>query len=155
MKAVFVESLNGYMATEANDNMGWTPSIDKKIFRLLTVAFGGVCICSRNTYNLLPKQMLCDENRVFIIAQRTGRYSLKQLNMQFPNATLIGGPKFLRAAYDEGVIDTFVVTTTKKAIRNNSNYENPFIDDLIRLDAQCEIDFGEIVVRVYKNEYKP
>ena len=154
MKAVFVESLNGYMAREANDDMLWTPSIDKKLFRLLSISFGGVCVCSNNTYSLLPKKMLCDEHRTFIIASRTGYCSLKQLNERFPNAILVGGPRFLKAAYDEGVIDTFIVTTTKKTIKNNSKYENPFIDELIQLDTQCEIDFGEIVVRVYKNEYK-
>jgi len=154
MKAVFVESLNGYMAKDATDDMLWTPSIDKKIFRLLTVSFGGVCVCSNNTYGLLPKKMLCDEHRTFIIASKSGPYTLKRLNERFPNAVLIGGPRFLRAAYDEGVIDTFIVNTVKKSIKNNSRYENPFIDELVQLETQCEIDFGEIVVRVYKNEYK-
>lgn len=154
MKAVFVESLNGYMARGANDDMLWTPSIDKKLFHLVSSAYGGVCVCSANTYSLLPKKMLYDEHRTFIIANRTGPYTLKKLNERFPNAVLIGGPRFLKAAYDEGVIDTFVVTTTKRSIKNNSKYENPFIDELIRLDTKCEIDFGEIVVRIYYNEHK-
>lgn len=154
MKAVFVESLNGYMAREAEDDMRWTPPIDKKLFRLVSSLYGGVCVCSKHTYNLLPKQMVYDTRRQFMIAEKIGPYSLKRINEVTPGAILIGGPKFLQAAYEEGVIDTFIITTTKKPIRNNSRYENPFIDELIKLDVQCEVDFGEVVIRVYYNEYK-
>lgn len=154
MKAVFVESLNGYMAREAEDDMMWTPILDKKLFRLITSLYGGECVCSRHTLRLLPKKMLYDTHRKFIMATKAGPFSLKHLNETIPNAILIGGPEFLKAAYDEGVIDTFIITTTKKPIRNNSRYENPFIDELVKLDVQCEVDFGEVVIRVYYNEYK-
>lgn len=154
MKAIFVESLNGYMAKGPDDDMLWTPSLDKKIFRLFTSAYGGVCICSRNTYNLLPRKMIGDVNRRFIVATRTGQTTLRSLNKIYPNAVLIGGPTFLKSAFDEGVIDTFIVTTVKKSIKNNERYENPFIDELIKLDTQCEVDFNEMTVRIYYNEHK-
>ena len=155
MKAVFVESSNGYIAQGPEDNMLWTPQTDKKIFRLISSLYGGVCICSRRTYDLLPKKMLYDENRKFIVAEKTGCKSLRQLNKSYPNAILIGGPTFLKAAYEENVIDTFIVTTLKfKSIKNNDLYENPFIDELVRLDTKAEVDFGELVVRIYYNERK-
>ena len=154
MKAIFVESKNGYLAKGADDDMSWTPSLDKKLFKLLTYAYGGVCVVSLNTYQLLPKKMLFDENRKFIIAEKCGPRSLYNLNKAYPNAVLIGGPKFLRAAYEAKVIDTFIVTTTENTIKNNSRYENPFIDELLNLEVQCTIKFDTMTVRVYKNEYR-
>lgn len=154
MKAIFVESNNGYLARSSDDKMEWTPTFDKKIFRLLTHAFGGVCVCSRQTYTLLPKSMLYDEHRKFIIAERAGQHSLYNLNKVYPDAVLIGGPTFLKAAYDAKVIDMFIVTTTDCTIRNNSKFENPFIDILLQLDMQCALKFPGMTVRVYKNEYK-
>ena len=31
MKAIFVESKNGYLAKDAEDDMSWTSSLDKKL----------------------------------------------------------------------------------------------------------------------------
>ena len=71
MKAIFVESLNGYLARGPDDDMLWTPPLDKKIFKLLSFAFGGVYVCSKQTYNLLPEKMRLDPAREFIIASRS------------------------------------------------------------------------------------
>ena len=154
MKAIFVESENGYLAKGPKDDMMWTPSLDKKLFRLLSLAFGGIYVCSKHTYMLLPKKMLQDENRQFIVAEHAGINSLYHLNKAFPNAVLLGGPTFLKAAYNAKVIDTFIVTTVDIRIRNNSRYENPFIDVLLQADMLGEVKFEGLTVRVYKNEYK-
>lgn len=154
MKVIFVESHNGYLAKGPGDDMLWTPKLDKQLFKLISCAFGGIYVCSRNTYRLLPKKMLLDDNRKFIIAEKTGFNSLYNLNKIFPNAVLIGGPDFLKAAYDAKVIDTFIVTTLEQDIRSNKKYENPFIDILLNLTMLCEIAFTNMVVRVYKNERK-
>ena len=152
MKAIFVESYNGYLAKGPNDDMSWTPSLDKKIFKLLTYAYGGVCVVSRNTYQLLPKKMLHDGNRKFIIAEKCGPNSLYKLNMYYPDAVLIGGPRFLMAAYEANVIDTFIITTTEARIHNNAQYENPFIDVLLNLEPECTIKFDTMTIRVYENK---
>ena len=154
MKAIFVESKNGYLAKGPEDNMLWTPKLDKQLFKLLSCAFGGVCVCSAHTYGLLPNKMKWDEHRQFIIAEKSGLNTLYNLNKAYPNAILIGGPVFLKAAYKAKVIDTFIVTTTNIGIANNPRYENPFLDILLKLEISCEIDFKDMVVRVYKNEYK-
>lgn len=65
MKAIFVESLNGYLAKGPNDDMSWTPKLDKKIFKLLSFALGGIYFCSKRTFNLLPEVMTTDPNRHF------------------------------------------------------------------------------------------
>ena len=154
MKAIFVESKNGYLAKGPEDDMTWTPSLDKKIFKLLTYVYGGVCVVSPHTYQLLPKKMLYEGDRRFIIAEKYGPRSLYNLNKAYPDAVLIGGPKFLKAAYDAKVIDTFIVTTTENVIKNNSRYENPFIDELLLIEPCCTIKFDTMTIRMYKNEYR-
>lgn len=154
MKAIFVESLNGYLARGANDDMMWTPSLDKKIFKLLNFAFGGVCVCSRNTYDLLPDAMRNDKNRKFIIANKSGENTLDKLNKLYPNGVLIGGPRFLKVAYNLGVIDTFIVTTVNKPIASTPEYKNPFVSKFAQIGALCEIKFDDMVVRVYKNNLR-
>ncbi len=151
MKAIFVESQNGYLARGAMDDMMWTPQLDKKLFRLLSFAFGGVYVCSRHTYSLLPYAMRNDKNRKFIIADRDGQNSLYKLNMRYPNGVLVGGPRFLSAAYDIGAIDTFIITTVNKNIDSSDKYKNPFAEKLVQIGPQCEIKFDDMVVRVYKN----
>lgn len=150
MKAVFVESYNGYMAKSDTDDMRWTPVHDKKLFKLLSYAYGGVCICSAKTYSLLPENMKKDVNRRFIVAEREGKYSLPSLNKTFPSGVLIGGKTFLTAAYNLGVIDTFVVTTLNDSIVGTKAHQNPFRE--ILTTPACEVMFPEMVVRVYYNK---
>ena len=109
MKAIFVESANGYMATSACDDMLWTPTIDKKIFRLLTTFGSGICVCSKHTYSLLPPKMVFDPARKFIVAEKTGSKSLPALNNVYPDAILIGGPAFIKVAYNMSILDTIIV----------------------------------------------
>lgn len=126
MKAVFVQSANGYLASGPTDDMLWTPSLDKKIFKLLCYAFGGVMVCSRHTYDLLPIKMKEDPNRTYIIAEGEGNNSLENLNKLYPHAVLVGGPTFLKAAYNAKVIDEMIVTTVGTYIKGTQYYLNPF-----------------------------
>lgn len=151
MKAIFVESSNGYLAKGANDDMLWTPVLDKQIFKLFTTV-GGVCVCSKHTYDLLPQKMLSDPARQFIVAEKTGNKSLPALNQLHPNATLIGGPEFIKAAYKMCVLDTIIVSTTKIPIVSNDRYKNPLADYL--KNPVTTINFGDIVVRVYKTQQR-
>lgn len=151
MKAVFVESLNGYLARGPNDDMSWTPSLDKKLFKLLTFAYGAVCVCSRRTFDLLPENVRMDKKRMFLVAKRSGDMSLWQLNHDFPNAVLVGGPVFMRAAYDLGVIDTFVITTVNQEITADERYKNPF-RGILPQPTEI-IPFNDMTVRIYNNVY--
>ena len=147
MKAIFAESANGYLARNESDDMSWTGKQDKQMFKFLTT-IGGVCVCSKHTYSLLPNAMKQDTNRKFIVAERTGEKSLIELNKSYPNAYLIGGTTFLRAAYNLGVVDTFIVTTVPIAIQGKEQYKNPFTNILKTPD--CRLVLGVMPVRVYK-----
>ncbi len=147
MKAVFVESLNGYLAHGPDDDMSWTPSLDKKLFKLLTFAYGADYVCSRRTFDLLPENVRMDKNRNFYVAKSSGNMSLWQLGYDFPNAVLVGGPTFLKAAYDLGVIDTFVITTVNKEIIADEKYKNPFRE--ILPEPSGTIPFDDMIVRIY------
>ena len=150
MKAVFVESSNGYMARNATDNMLWTPILDKHIFKLITT-IDGTCVCSKHTYKLLPQKMLNDPARKFIVAEHTGSKSLPVLNILYPNATLIGGPKFLLAAYNMSVIDTMIITTTDSPIESRPAFKNPFAGNLrAPISTIC---FQEMTIRIYKTQH--
>ncbi len=150
MIAILVESKNGYMAKGPNDNMSWTPVLDKQIFQLLTT-FNNVCICSKHTYTLLPQKMLSDPAREFIVAERVGSKSLPALNIVYPNACLIGGPEFLKSAYNLSVIDTIIISTTKTPIEPNERYKNPFNGNLP--NPITTINFGELTVKMYKTQH--
>lgn len=150
MKAIFIESSNGYLARGASDNMMWTPILDKQIFKLLT-SIGGVCVCSKNTYKLLPKKMLDDPARQFIVAERTGSKSLPALNIVYPDAFLVGGAEFLLAAYNMSVIDTMIITTTNTPIESRRKYKNPFANNL-RAPVST-IQFPDMTVRIYKTQH--
>jgi len=151
MKALFVQSYNGYLATDANDPLKWSGSLDKKLFYLLTTFGSGVCVCSKHTYELLPQTMLNDPARKYIVAEKIGSKSLPALNQVYPDAVLIGGPAFIKVAYNMSLLDTIVVTTTRGNIQGDPKYKNPLIDVLRQPVAQ--IDFGEIVVRIYKAQH--
>lgn len=148
MKAIFVESANGYLARSDNDDMSWTPMLDKQVFKLLTYVYGGVCVCSKKTYSLLPPQMFNDTGRKFIVAERNGANSLINLNKSFPNAVLIGGPTFLTQAYKHNIIDTFIVTTLPRTfIHSSDKFKNPFSEILTK--PQNTVKFQGMVINIY------
>ena len=150
MKAILVESANGYMATGPNDTMTWTPVLDKQIFNLLTT-IEGKCVCSKHTYSLLPQKMLNDPAREFIVAEKMGAKSLPVLNIRYPNAFLVGGPVFLKAAYDMSVVDTIIISTTRKPIESTERYRNPFYGKL--REPVKTINFDGLTVRIYKTQH--
>lgn len=145
MKAIFCESSNGYLARNESDTMEWTGSLDKQMFKLLTT-IGGVCVCSKHTYSLLPQKML-QGSRQFIVAERTGKNSLVELNKIYPYAYLIGGPAFLSAAYKLGVIDMFIVTTVAQDIQSTEKYKNPFTT--ILKNPACKLVLDTVSIKVY------
>lgn len=151
MKALFVESYNGFLAKNATDDLRWSGVMDKKIFRLLTSFGSGVCVCSKHTYDLLPQKMLDDPARTYIVAEKVGSKSLPALNNVYPDAILIGGPAFIKVAYNMSILDTIVVTTTKSNITGDPKYKNPLIKNLRHPTTQ--IDFGDIIVRIYKAQH--
>lgn len=151
MKALFVESYNGFLAKNASDDLRWSGSMDKKIFRLLTSFGSGVCVCSKHTYELLPQKMLDDPARKYIVAEKTGSKSLPALNQVYPDAVLIGGPAFIKVAYNMSVLDTIVVTTTKQGIIGDPKYKNPL--SAVLRHPVTQIDFGDIIVRIYKAQH--
>lgn len=138
------------MARGADDDMRWTPRMDKQIFRLLAAVSGDVYVCSKNTYALLPSAMRGDVQRRFYVAARDGENSLINLGANFPNAILMGGPAFLRAAYDMNLIDTFVVTTLDMSIDGDARYRNPFNEVLANVPPVCALRFPDMTVRVYR-----
>jgi hypothetical protein len=95
--------------------------------------------------------MLDDPARTYIVAEKVGSKSLPALNNVYPDAILIGGPAFIKVAYNMSILDTIVVTTTKSNITGDPKYKNPLIKNLRHPTTQ--IDFGDIIVRIYKAQH--
>ena len=133
MKAIFVESLNGYLAKGPNDDMSWTPTLDKKIFKLLSFALGGIYFCSKRTFNLLPEVMTTDPNRHFeIVDHHYNNDDWYLASKLFSNAVVLGGPTFLKAVYDKGLI----VQTKPGAVPQKKRYLGQYRTKLLDKKAQ-------------------
>lgn len=144
MKAIYVRSYNRVMATGPEDDMSWTGSLDKKLFRLLTTALK-IVIVSKNCKDHLPKCMF-DGVRLFkSVDRQTSLYSLKDYNTLYPDAALIGGPRFIRAALDEGVIDTVIETTIMDVLPSRPEYMAPDLKEK-GFEKVAEIKFDDITI---------
>lgn len=166
MRAIFVQSADGVMARGSNDDMLWTPKIDKKIFQLISGMHGGFCIVGRNTQTNMPHTL---KGRTYIPVHRNG-YTLHDAAKEYPMATLCAGPTLLKAAYDSGLLHEIIVCTAVQINDlkplNDRLLFNPFMYGEDRLPTPAmHVDFGEILVDIYRlsiptnpesyvNEYK-
>lgn len=98
MKLLMAVSADGYLCSGPDDDMIWTGTTDKLLFRMLT-SVGGVCAVGLNTYHLMPAL----DSRQLIPLSRHG-YTLERLQEEHPDAWLLGGPTIAKAALDAGLV---------------------------------------------------
>jgi dihydrofolate reductase len=151
MKFIAAISPDGYMAQGANDNMSWTPKIDKKIFQLISSLNNGICFVSEQTMKNMPQNL---PGRTLIPLSRKG-LTLQLAEKMFPNSLLIGGPTLLRAANQLNLIDELII--------NQVNYLKPFRDipeeyrfpfeelQHIITNKIISIEFGDVTTSIYRN----
>ena len=97
--------------------------------------------------------MTTDPNRHFeIVDHHYSNDDWYLASKLFSNAVVLGGPTFLKAVYDKGLIDTFIVTTTLETIQGTPGYENPFTEILKTWTCVCETTLKNMIIKVYKNE---
>jgi dihydrofolate reductase len=150
MKFICAVSPDGYMAQGPNDDMKWTPKIDKNIFQLVSCLDGGVCLVSKKTKALMPEFL---KGRQLIEISRKG-LSLSLANKILPNALIVGGPELLSEAYKLGLINDLII--------NKVNFLKPFTNvpdeyqfplgllDFIKDTKILSIDFGEVTTDIYR-----
>lgn len=138
-------SSDGFVARGPEDDMSWTGSADKALFRLLTRAGSQVCGVGSNTYKLMPK---LPGRKLTQISRGPDGISLEDL-WRIPNSWLLGGQTLALEALDLGCIETaFMVEVPlklKKGIKDritSALLMTPYrVVDWVRID--------ELIVRVW------
>jgi dihydrofolate reductase len=104
MRGLMAVSRDGYLCRDENDDMTWTGSIDKALFRLLTVGQSDNLYAGKRTAAMMPP---LPGRRVVPIVRDVMTEKGVQLNFVGQlrdHAWLIGGPTIMRAALDAGYI---------------------------------------------------
>jgi dihydrofolate reductase len=152
MKFICAISPDGYMAQGPNDNMSWTPKIDKKIFQLISSLNNGICFVSEQTMKNMPQNLI---GRTLIPISRKG-LTLQLAEKMFPNSLLIGGPTLLRAANQLNLIDELIInqvnTSLQPFIGVSEEYRFPFEElQHIITNKIISIEFGDVTTSIYRN----
>lgn len=92
MKLILAHSADGYLAREDDpDDMGWTGTYDKRIFRLLT-AISGKVAAGRRSAKVLPPLPGREVLTLTRSPERVGEYNLDHPRLRQEDIWLIGGP---------------------------------------------------------------
>lgn len=99
LKLIMAVSADGFVARGPYDDMSWTGSTDKRVFRLLT-AVEGILGAGRRTFEQLPLL----EGRTVVPLSRSG-LTLDEFSTRYSNAWLIGGQEIALEALHCGKLD--------------------------------------------------
>lgn len=104
LKMVMAVSKEGYVARGPRDNMAWTGSLDKALFRLLTLS-DPVVGMSKRTLDLLPGKQWEKglPGREVVELSRFGT-TVEKFALDHPGAWLAAGPSLGIAAIEAGVV---------------------------------------------------
>ena len=99
MKLIMAVSVDGFVARDELDDMSWTSSTDKKIFRILT-SVGGICAVGSKTYATMPQILT---GRSLLKLSRNG-LTLRFLTSINTSIWLLGGQTIALEAFKLGYI---------------------------------------------------
>ena len=96
-------SHDDFVARNDHDDMRWTGSADKALFKALTLSSSQPLLAGRKTYDLMPKL----DGRTVVPLSRNPELgvSLEKAAELYPGAWLIGGHEVARAALQAGLVD--------------------------------------------------
>lgn len=149
MNTIIVQTKDGYMAEQDEDNLNWSSGLDKKIFKICSI-LSEINICSEKTYSLLPQKMKEDKNRKFIIVKKTGNNTLNILNKKYPRGLLISGPHLLNIAKNMGILNLIIINTLDyESVNKNKRFKTPFNKHEIIHIAEMQLS-KNLVTNIYK-----
>jgi dihydrofolate reductase len=102
MKMVLVQSADGFLARDEEDDMAWSGREDKAVFRLLTLFDGELLFAGRKTYDLLPAL----KGRTVMCISRDD-LTMDLAARKFPNGVIIGGPSVATYALAKKLVTQF------------------------------------------------
>ena len=152
MKCICAISPCGFMAQGPNDDMKWTPKVDKQIFQLITSLTGGVCFVSKATKQMMPAVLT---GRTLVEVSRNG-LTLETAAKKFPEGVIIGGPEMLRVAITKNLITDLIVNTVqfiKPSVFMNTDEKYRFPFDLMHgiiSHRVMTIDWGAVHTQVFR-----
>jgi len=104
MKLIMATSRDGFVARNESDDMSWTGSIDKAVFRLLT-STSSVLAVSAKTLQCMPKE-LPGRGKLYALSTDPRRgMDLETFAANFPDAWLLGGQELAIFAMKNGFVD--------------------------------------------------
>jgi dihydrofolate reductase len=112
LKLVMAVSADGFVARGPTDDMTWTGSTDKRVFRLLT-SVGGVLGAGRRTFEQLPKL----EGRAvhMLTRDQSAGLTLEEFTSRYPDAWLIGGQGVALEALRSRLLDQAFLCRSREA----------------------------------------
>lgn len=108
-------SRDGFVARGPNDDMRWTGSADKALFKTLTMGTIQPLLCGRTTFDLMPQL----EGRALMpLSTNPGLgMSLEEAASRYPGAWLIGGPTIAWAALDRGLVRLAYISKVQASVK--------------------------------------
>lgn len=160
MKLIMAVSKDGYVSREPDDDMSWTGSMDKAIFRLLT-SVGGEIACGSRTYELM-KNLALPGRRVHRLSSRPVQpydpegpvyRDLAWFQRTHPNGWLIGGQSIAINALQMGLVEEAYVCQSERKCFPGDGGECCVLGIELREPVwmcQAPINFGDVTVHVHK-----
>lgn len=150
MRLLLACSADGFFAKGAQDDMTWTPPIDKAVFRLLTLSDAEPLVAGATTFSQMPSlkgRALYKLSRSDLVSGLTleGAYAL------YPRAWLIGGPAVAEAALHAGMVSrAFIVRNGVRLAEGLS--ARPVLSMLPSQPAQVIRLASDVFVDIYTEE---
>lgn len=104
MKLIMAISEDGYVANGPEDDMLWTGSVDKAIFRLLTSTSNALAASSYSCY-MIPNK-LPGRGQLYSLSTDPRRgMPIEDFSLMFPDAWLLGGQTLALYALKNGLVN--------------------------------------------------
>ena len=107
MQILLAVSADGFFARGIDDDMSWTSTLDKKVFRLITSIGASEVIVGSTTAKLLPN--LPGRKVIRVSKKDRSGISLALACANHPEATIIGGPTVAFKALLLGVVSRVII----------------------------------------------
>lgn len=151
MRLLLASSIDGYLARSPMDDMKWTSSIDKAVFRLLTLSNADdVLLAGSRTFDQMPK---LPWRRMERLSRGPNGLGLVEAASRWPSAWLIGGPEVSVAALRLGLITRAFVCVSQAELRDGIPAMELFT--LLPHDGpEFSIKVGDVNVMVFTEAQK-
>ena len=145
LDVILAMSSDNFFAKNGWDDMKWTGSDDKLLFKALTMYDNTTLLCGPKTVEAMPTDFYPASEWLFY-REITFKDLPKDKNLI--GAKLIGGPKLVEAAIDAGYVRTAYISVIDKEL--DSGYGKELYQRHFEFCRYQELEFGKAKLRKYK-----